>query len=123
MAPLRKFRCGGLTLIFKGKSKEISKQTNIDEYFYDIQERLVPEPHWYLLIMGVDPIFQGNGFGSNLLRPMFDRIDQENLPCFLKTKNEKIIPIYQHYRFKVIYQILLPNTEIFNWAMLREVSS
>jgi len=51
---------------------------------------------------------------------MIERIDKEHLPCYLDTQNEKNLPIFQHYGFKVVDESIVPNTQITNWAMLRE---
>ena len=77
-------------------------------------------PHWYLQLLGVDPVYQGKGYASILLRAMFARIDEERLPCYVETQNEKNVPIYQHYGFKVVEEGIFPGSEVNTWAMLRE---
>jgi hypothetical protein len=51
---------------------------------------------------------------------MFARIDREGLPCYLETENEKNLPMYQRYGFRVLEESQLPGTETASWAMLRE---
>jgi hypothetical protein len=51
---------------------------------------------------------------------MFARMDTEHLPCYLETHNQKNVPIYRHYGFKVVEEDIVPGTEITHWAMLRQ---
>ena len=81
---------------------------------------LLARPHWYLVMLGVDPEFQGQGYASILVRSRLSRIDEESLPCFLETAKEKNVPMYQHLGFKVIDEYQLPETTLKFWAMLRE---
>lgn len=85
-----------------------------------IHKRHAPFRHWYLQLIGVDPMFQGKGYGGTLLTPMLARIDREHLPCYLETQNQKNVLLYQHYGFKVVEEVIIPGTEITFWAMLRE---
>ncbi len=86
----------------------------------NLHRKLVPYPHWYLQIIGVDPAHQGQGFSSRLLRPMLERIDRERMPCFLETNNEKNVAIYQRFVFEVVSENKLPGTEVTTFAMLRK---
>ena len=38
-------------------------------------------PHWYLVLIGVDPARQGLGLGSLLLRAGLSRVDQDGVEC------------------------------------------
>ena len=86
-----------------------------------IHKRLAPFKHWFLQIIGVDPQFQGKGYAGKLLRPMFARIDEEGLPCYLETLDETNVPLYEHLGFRVVEKSTVPETKLTNWAMLREV--
>ena len=85
----------------------------------DLHRKLVPYPHWYLQIIGVDPAHQGQGFSSRLLRPVLERIDRERMPCFLETNNEKNVAIYRRSGFEVVSEDKMPGTEVTSFAMLR----
>lgn len=89
-------------------------------YVGAVRERHTPPCHWFLEFIGVDPVSQGKGYASTLLKPMFTRIDQEHLPCYLNTEVEKNVNIYQRYSFKVVEDITIPGTDIRSWGMLRE---
>ncbi len=92
-------------------------------YVDDLHRKLVPYPHWYLQIIGVDPAYQGQGFSSQLVRPMLERIDREHLPCFLETNIEKNVAIYQRFGFGVVSEDEIPGTELMSFAMLRKAQT
>ncbi len=93
------------------------------EYIDAMHRRLAPFKHWFLQEIGVDPQFRGRGYAGKLLRPMFDRIDEEALPCYLETLDEQNVPLYERFGFKVVEKSIIPETRLTNWAMLREKSS
>jgi ribosomal protein S18 acetylase RimI-like enzyme len=120
MSLWRVIRSGGLSMIYKLGSKAASQVRPFGDYVSSIHKRHAPFRHWYLLGLGVDPDYQGQGYASTLLKAMFTRIDKERLPCYLETQNPNNVPIYQHYGFKVVEESIVPNTKVTNWAMLRE---
>jgi len=102
--------------------RAMGKLQRFNEYTDLMRQRHTPFRHWFLQTIGVDPVFQGKGYASALLKAMLVRMDEEHLPCYLDTQNGDNVPIYQHYGFKVIEQVVIPGTEISHWAMLREGS-
>jgi len=119
----RMIRSGFLTVLFKVGKKTVSRMMSFADYTSSLHKSRAHFPHWYLFMIGVDPMFQGKGYASRLLRPMFALIDQEHLPCYLETHNEKNLAFYQHYGFKVVEAGTIPETDITHWAMLREGTS
>ena len=98
-----------------------SKLKHPGDYIEAMHKRLAPFKHWFLLIIGVAPQFQGKGFASKLIRPMLARIDEQGLPCYTETMDEKNVRLYEHFGFRVIEKFAIPETELTTWAMLREV--
>lgn len=47
--------------------------------------RAMPIPHWYVMVVGVAPAFQGQGYGRALLQPILDRAETDGVPCYLET--------------------------------------
>ena len=119
----RVIRCGALSLYFKVGRKVVSRVLAFFNYAFMVHNRHAPFPHRYLGVIGVDPKFHGKGYASALIKPMLTRIDQEHLPCYLETENEKNVAIFQHYGFKVVESDNIPGSDVNNWAMLREKSS
>lgn len=66
------------------------------------------EPHWYLAIIGVDPVRQGYVVGAALLRSRFRRCDEEGLPAYLESSKLENVPLYQHFGFHVTGTLGLP---------------
>lgn len=60
------------------------------------------EPHWYLPLIGVDPVRQHKGYGSALLRHALRRIDQERMPAYLESTRPANVPLYERHGFRVL---------------------
>jgi GNAT superfamily N-acetyltransferase len=60
------------------------------------------EPHWYLPLIGVDPIQQGKGLGSALMRHALSRCDREKKLAYLEASSAKNIPRYERVGFERI---------------------
>jgi len=112
-------RCGGPALLFKASWKLLWKMKRDDAFVSRLRKRLAPFPHWYLAVLGVDPGFQGKGYARRLLQPMLARLEVANSPCYVETSTEEYIQIYQHFGFRVIYEVVLPGSGSRMWAMLK----
>ena len=86
----------------------------------NLHRKLLPYPHWYLQVIGVDPPYQGRGFTSRLIRPMLERIDWERMPCALDTNIDKNVAIYRRFGFEVVSQDKMPGTPVTSFLMLRK---
>ncbi len=73
----------------------------------------------YLNALCVSPNHQGNGFSNMLLKSMFKRLYEENLPCYMETQKPHIVPFYEKFGFKVVDEQQIPETDLTNWAMIR----
>jgi ribosomal protein S18 acetylase RimI-like enzyme len=96
------------------------KMKDCGEYFDAVHQKLVPYRHHFLQMIGVRPEYQGQGYGSKLIRPVLDRIDKEGLACYLETQDDIDVPLYEHYGFKIIDESIIPGTDLISRAMLRE---
>lgn len=113
-------RGGGLSLLFKGGWEFMRKMKLDEDFIKRLRQRLVPTPHWYLAVLGVDPKVQGKGCASRLLKPMLARLDAERLPGYLEASTEDYVPLYQHFGFRVIQETMLPGSGSKMWIMLRQ---
>jgi len=102
---------------FRGGNGQMS---TFSETIDEAHARLVPFRHYFLQVIGVDPIHQGKGLASKLIRPILERLDEENLPCYLETLDYPTVPIYEHFGFQVLEEIRIPGTDLKNWSMLRK---
>jgi GNAT superfamily N-acetyltransferase len=78
------------------------------------------EPHFYLPLVGVEPVAQGRGMGSALLAPVLERCDREGLPAYLEASSERSRALYLRYGFEVIEEVNLPDDGPPEWLMWRE---
>ena len=58
-----------------------------------------------------------------LLNPMLKRIDDEKLPIWLETNLKRNVIFYEHFDFNILEEIIIPNTNIVNWFMIRNNDS
>ncbi len=98
-----------------------SKLKSFNEHIEKIHHQHTPFNHCFLQAIGVAPKFQGKGYASKLLRPMLNRLEKEQLPCYLETITEKNASLYEHFGFKTINKSNIPETPLTNWAMLRKM--
>jgi len=119
----RMIRSGYLSVLLRLGRRAVSRAMSYGDYASSMHKRHAPFRHWYLMVIGVDPSYQGRGYASALIKPMLARIDRERLPCYLDTENERNVPIYQHFGFEVVEEGTVPRTNTTVWAMLRESAS
>lgn len=55
--------------------------------------------HYYLFAVGVDPLAQGQGLSTPLLRAHLAKADAEGMPCYLENSNPSNTPIYEKLGF------------------------
>jgi len=82
-----------------------------------------PAPHWYLSALGVAPERQGEGIGSALLAPVLASADANAAPCYLETAVGRNVLLYERHGFDVVEELVLPNTDVHGWLMLRPASA
>ncbi len=79
----------------------------------------VDGPHFYLAVLGSDPLFQRVGAGSAVLAPVLARCDGEKLPAYLETQKEANLAYYARHRFEVVRKLdMAPTPPV--WTLLRE---
>ena len=93
------------------------------EQIAPIHERLVPDPHWYLMILGVDPPYQGQGVGSALLQATLARADAEERPCYLETAKSRNVAFYRKHGFDVLEETDIARGGPHVWLMMRAARS
>ncbi len=84
-----------------------------------LHARIMPEPHWRLVYLGVEPERQGQGIGGALIQPMLARMDTAREPCYLETFEARTIPFYERHGFRVVTESDLPESTVHVWAMRR----
>jgi hypothetical protein len=80
-------------------------QKHGESIFEQINKFHPKEPHWYLPLIGTDPIHQNRGYGSALMEYAMQRCDRDRLPAYLESSNPTNVPFYERFGFKVIGKI------------------
>jgi GNAT superfamily N-acetyltransferase len=60
------------------------------------------EPHWYLPLIGVDPVYQGKGHGNALMAYATARCDRDRVPAYLESTNPRNISLYLRHGFEAL---------------------
>jgi ribosomal protein S18 acetylase RimI-like enzyme len=81
------------------------------------------EPHYYLAVLGTDPVYQGRGIGSRLLSHMLARSDDEGIPSYLESSSEGSKRLYLRHGFRVMEEVPLPGGGPPFWRMWRDVGA
>lgn len=114
-------RCGILALPFAVGLRPFAKFMGANDAMGKFHKKYVPEPHWYLLIVGVDPDLQGRGRGTALVKEGLARADQANCPCYLETSEERNLAFYERHGFVVVETVTLGDGGPTGWAMRRDL--
>ena len=84
----------------------------------EVQHRqLMPQPHWYLWALGVDPSYQGQGIGGDLLQPGMARAQEAGIPCYLETETEGNVAFYRKQGFEVLHEAEFTEARFRLWFM------
>ncbi len=115
----RMIATGMLLAPFKFGMKSFGRFNKVISIFDHLHEEAVPEKHWYLMLLGVDPPRQGQGVGGALIQPILARADADRLPCYLETQKQINVPFYQRHGFAVVVESDLPDNGPHYWTMKR----
>jgi ribosomal protein S18 acetylase RimI-like enzyme len=77
------------------------------------------EPHWYLPLLGVDPLHHGKGLGSALMQHAIVTCDLDKISAYLESSNPKNVPFYERHGFELLGTIQV-NTSPPIFPMLRK---
>ena len=61
--------------------------------------------HWYLPSIGVDPLYQGKGYGSALMERGLEVCDRNHVAAYLESTNPMNIPLYQRFGYEIVGEI------------------
>jgi ribosomal protein S18 acetylase RimI-like enzyme len=90
------------------------------DYVTGVHGKAAPPRHWYLMMVGVDPLQQNNGRGTALLAPVIARADAERLPICLDTPQPRVRSFYQRLGFRVLLETVDPRSGLRWWTFQRD---
>jgi len=110
---------GETVMGFMRESMDDPTFEDINGVFEQMDEHHPSEDHWYLPLTGVDPVAQGRGLGTTLLRHALETCDSDGLPAYLEATSPRSRNLYARHGFDVV-EIIQAGTSPPLWAMLRE---
>lgn len=73
---------------------------------YSDAEKIRPkEPHWYIVVIGVDPEHQGKNCGGKLLGRILLQADEQQVPVYLECSNPRSLDFYAKHGFSVNQEV------------------
>ena len=84
-------------------------------------KRVMPEPHWYLMALGVDPEHAGCGHGSALVRHGIEKAEADGKPAYLETELDNV-GFYERLGFTVVEEVLIKAIDL-PFALMRRPGS
>lgn len=84
-----------------------------------VEKKHPRQPHWYLAVLGTDPIARGSGAGAALLAEVLGRADAAGEPAYLETQKEANLAYYERHGFVVRDVVRLDGLPT-AWTMWRE---
>jgi ribosomal protein S18 acetylase RimI-like enzyme len=77
-------------------------------------------PHWYLGYLGARRDRQGQGLGTQMLREVLAGLDNDGVPAYLESSNERNLPLYERNGFRVVGELQALGRGPTIWRMWRE---
>ena len=71
------------------------------------RREVMPEPHWYVMAIGVDPERQGRGHGAALMQQGMQRADLDGRPIYLEADSDNVAGFYERLGFEVIDEMTI----------------
>jgi GNAT superfamily N-acetyltransferase len=87
--------------------------------FRIMDARTPKEPHWYLAILGVDPLHQGKGLGVAVCAPVLARCDDTRTLAWLESTNPKNHSFYRRLGFELADEHAMPGGPTFSFFARR----
>lgn len=116
---IRTIRSGFIPLMKIGS--DVGKRFNeFDSFTLKTHKRIMKENHIYIILLGVNPDWQGQGYGRKLMQPVLELAKERGLSCYLETHGEKNVAFYNKLGFKVVSEDILPGTDIIQYSMVKE---
>jgi GNAT superfamily N-acetyltransferase len=88
-----------------------------------IESKHPRDPHYYLAVIGVEPEWQGKGFGAALLRPILERCDRKGLPAYLEASTLRSRALYERNGFELVEEFRAAEDAPPLWLMWRTPKS
>lgn len=95
--------------------------TDTDRFLYSgsvMASHDLPEPHWHVGPVGVEPGFQGMGLGRAAMRLLCEEFDEHQRLAWLETDKPENVRFYIGLGFEVVEEVPMLSSRF--WFMRRE---
>lgn len=117
--PLEFLFRGGWKLPFTTNREVLLRLQKFEEHALDIRRRVEAMDACYIMMLAVDPAFQGKGYGAKIMRPFLAMLDAQEQDCYLETHRLVNTEIYAHFGFDIVSVDTVPDGTDTQFAMLR----
>ncbi len=101
--------------------RDFARSQKCETFVAEEHEKIMQDrPHYYLWGLVVDPAHKQQGIGTALLLPFLAKADQQKMPVYLETHDEKNVTYYQRVGFELVRSTTIPGTDVPIWCMVRE---
>lgn len=87
-------------------------QANVFAVLEQVGDSHPEVPHYYLPAIGVEPMMQGQGYGSALLQKGLAVCDERRTAAYLESTNPANIPLYERFGFEVVGEIRVDGSPV-----------
>lgn len=115
----RAVAAGGLVMPFVMGFRSMKRVLAMERYTRKQRQMHAREPHYYLNLLGVDPVARGRRLGRRLVEPILAKVDAERVPCYLETMNEANVAVYESLGFQLMSYGLIPESDVGVWTFKR----
>jgi ribosomal protein S18 acetylase RimI-like enzyme len=113
-------RTGFLTALLSTGFRPMFRFISSAGYVQKLQQQAISIPYWTLVFLAVEPAQQGKGLGGILIQPILARSDEEGIPCYVESANERNLNFYKKHDFNIVNQGQVPGGGPLVWIMVRE---
>lgn len=111
---------GSLKLSYLIRFKETKKMTKAMENIMKVKEKLnLPEGTVELYILAVNPLHQGEGRVSRLIKPVLKQMQEEGRAVLVMTNTEDNKSLYEHLGFKVVKFLDDKENDLISYFMVK----
>lgn len=76
------------------------------------------QSYMHLDMLVVQEKYRGQGYVSKVMKPLLAECRPKNLICTLETQTLSNLPIYEHYQYRTVKVIPLPNSSLEQYCMV-----
>ena len=109
--------CGLDSLSSVMEADAASRLIGFIRHLQETHRQEISEPHWYLMVLGVEPSAQRRGVGSELLQWAIDQAGVK--PLYLETAEWTNLPFYTAHGFANLGERSEPQSGLRFWPFLR----